>query len=254
MEDIMNFFELFENAQLRALDYEYVNHYTTLDTLEIILKNQSLMLNRIDRVNDAIEYKRIDDFQNRKGFISCFTGRQRESYFFWKVYSHKCRDQIGVRISFPADILRLNDFFFDPLCTIPLPIIKRTNIKINRNDRVSDWGLLNNYAVKVVYADNLKDYTYVDDFLKNTFGDCVNFRGQTFEKNALPCLVKSSEWDTEEEIRILALVRPKGMETILGKTCFVKNTYPQPFFENIFLKIPQSILKKCIFTVSPRPS
>lgn len=247
----MDFKIQFEDAKIKAKELKYLNHYTTLNTLKIILNNRSLLLNRIDKVNDLMEHKRIGEFSNKKGFVSCFTSRERESYFFWKVYSHREEKQTGVRITFPISIIDCNDFYFDSECKKPLTVIKRAYSKCNHYDCEDDWGLLNHYASKIIYADSLNDFCYIDEWLKSNFGDCVNFKDETFEYNALPCLVKTSEWDSEEEIRIVAFVRPKGLETILGETCFVKNKYPQPRFDRIYLKLPEKILKDCIFTISP---
>jgi hypothetical protein len=84
----------------------------------------------------------------------------------------------------------------------------------------------------------------------NTIGECVNIH-DSFIRFALSGIVKSIEWDDEREVRLLVRVRPIGRETIIGKTAFEKNKYPQPEFTDLYLGIPDEILCKCSFTVSP---
>lgn len=247
----MDFSTILKDVQLQAKEFNYLNHYTTIDILELILKNQSLLLNRIDRVNDLMEHSRIDAFLDKKGYVSCFTYREHESYFFWKVYSHKIEDKIGVRISFPTDILDQKKFYFDSECKKPLSIIAKTDNRYNKYDSDNYWGLQKHTASKIIYADSLEDFCRVEEDLKNAFSNCVNLKDETFEYALLPCLVKTREWDSEEEIRIVVLVRPKGPETILGRTVFIKKKYPQPKFDSIYLKLPKEILGKCMFTISP---
>lgn len=247
----MNFIEQFSITQNQAKNLSNVYHYTDLKTLDMILSNQSILFNRIDKVNDLLEHKRIDDFSKRKGFVSCFSCREHESYFFWKVYSQKQKDSIGVRIKFPRELLNSREFYFDAECTNLIPFIDKTDTTHKQYGTENDWGISNCYVSKMIYANELKDYCYTDEWKKETFKDCVNLKGESFEYNALECFVKTKEWDSEEEIRIAVFVRPKGMETKLGKTIFHSNTYYQPFFERIFLKIPIELLNRCDFVLSP---
>ena len=247
----MDFNIAFKKSLKEANKYRYLNHYTDIETLKIILKNQSLLLNRIDKVDDLTEHKRIDTFLSKKGYVSCFTCRKPESYFFWKVYSHKENDSIGVRITFPNNILDNGTFYFDSECTKPLNTIISSNLKHKSYNSTDDWGLLRSYLFKIIYTENLNNFSYTDEWLKKTFGNCVNIKNDSFERNALPCAVKSVEWDNEEEIRLLVLVRPKGFETILSKKAFEDNIIPQPTFDNIFVNLPSEVLENCSFTISP---
>lgn len=247
----MDIQELFENAKFKLDEVEYLNHYTNLESLHYILRNKSLKLSRIDKVNDLIEHSRMDVFEDRKGFVSCFTRRQKESFFFWKVYSHKQEKDIGIRISFPSEIASLNEFFFDPECTRPIPFTEISDIQHCSYNLEEDWGFRHFGFYNVVYIDDLAELKYEDTELKEFLKDCVTACRLSPEKHHLPCIVKTKEWDSEEEVRITVFLRPKGQETVPARTCFGNDIYPQPFFDNIYLKLTPSLLENCVFTISP---
>lgn len=243
---------IFENSKFKADEVSYLNHYTSLCSLETILKNKSFMFNRIDKVNDLIEHSRIDIFDDRKVFVSCFTKRQNESYFFWKSYSHKQEGRIGIRISFPPEVAALNEFFFDSECTRTIPFVDRTEFNYDSYSEEQDWGIRLFGTFNVHYLTNLNDLTYEDSNLKEFLEGCVTTCRLPSRKHHLPGIVKTVEWDSEEEVRTVVFMRPKGPETILARPSdgdVDKN--PQPSFDSLFLSLPTYLLEKCIFTVSP---
>lgn len=242
---------VFENSKFIADEIEYLNHYTSLDSLRFILKNKSLKLTRIDKVNDLLEYSRMDAFDDKKGFVSCLTKRQRESFFFWKTYSHKQEGSIGVRISFPPEVAFSHEFFFDSECLRPIPIVKETDFDYCQYDKEADWGVRLFSPFNVNYISDLNDLKYEDEVLRDFLDGCVTACRLSPERHYLPGIVKTKEWDSEEEVRIVAFLRPKGRETVNAKTCFGIDDYPQPFFDTIYLRVPQCLLEECIFTISP---
>ena len=246
----MNLKTIFKTAQLNASKLNYLNHYTTMNAVKCILTNRSLRLSRIDKVNDLLESTRVDRFEKLKGFVGCFTKRQEESYFFWKVYSMQKSDDVGIRITFPADVVKLNSFFFDPQCTRSIPVVTRTNLDHKSYNCDSDWGILANNPYNILYVDDLRKFRYEDSSLKNFLFNCVTSH-RDFTRNALPYIVKTDAWNQEEEIRLLVQVRPVGRETILGRTLEMPNFYPQPPFAYIYLKLVDDVLSKCTFTLSP---
>jgi hypothetical protein len=246
----MNIKAIFKTAQFKDINVNYLNHYTTMSAVRCILKNRSLRLSRIDRVNDLLESKRIDKFDKLKGFVGCFTKRQEESYFFWKVYSTQKAEDVGVRITFPSDVVNLNRFFFDPECTRSMPIVARTDFGHNSYCKDSDWGILAKNFYKILYVDDVREFRYEDSSLKEFLFNCIT-SDRDFTRNALPYIVKTNAWDQEDEVRLLVQVRPVGQETILGKTLTETNSYPQPHFKYIYLGLPNDVISKCIFTVSP---
>ena len=84
-EEIMEQYS-YDNAVSQAKQHPLVHHYTTFDALNEIINNKSLQLTRIDLLNDTAENKSLHELWQKKVFVSCFTHRKTESYFFWKQY------------------------------------------------------------------------------------------------------------------------------------------------------------------------
>ena len=79
-------------------------HYTSLETLALILSTQTIRFSRADMVNDLKELKIIDLPAMREAvFISCWTASEKESIPLWKLYGSNLK---GVRIKLPNDMFR----------------------------------------------------------------------------------------------------------------------------------------------------
>jgi hypothetical protein len=76
-------------------------HYTSIETLALILSNRTLRFSRLDGVNDP-EEATASDLPNASTlvFASCWTAQQRESLPMWSMYT---KDLAGVRISLPSN-------------------------------------------------------------------------------------------------------------------------------------------------------
>lgn len=80
-------------------------HYTTLESLALILKNKTLKFSRLDCVDD-LEEGRVESSGIKLGkhfFASCWTENPEESIPLWKMYSG---DSYGVRISLEKDMFK----------------------------------------------------------------------------------------------------------------------------------------------------
>lgn len=81
-----------------------IYHYTTIETLALILHNKTIRFNRLDNGLNDLEESELTllncELQD-KTFISCWTKNRIESIPLWKIYSH---DGIGVRLGFPEDL------------------------------------------------------------------------------------------------------------------------------------------------------
>lgn len=82
---------------------ERLYHYTSIESLAMILSTRKLLFKRLDLVNDPEEAD-TTDFPNAKTlvFVSCWTGEGEESLPHWKIYTQPKR---GVRVSLPANLL-----------------------------------------------------------------------------------------------------------------------------------------------------
>lgn len=82
---------------------EYLYHYTSIETLALILKNRTIRFNSLDKMDDLQEQKTAD-LQNIGQFcyISSWTDDDTESIPMWNMYASL---NLGVRIK-----LRKNPF------------------------------------------------------------------------------------------------------------------------------------------------
>lgn len=79
----------------------YLYHYTNVDSLALILKNKSIRLNSLDKMDDLQE-QMSNDKQNfgKFVFVSSWTADSTESIPMWRMYTPKQR---GVRIKLPVN-------------------------------------------------------------------------------------------------------------------------------------------------------
>ena len=66
---------------------DYLYHYTSIETLALILSNRKIRLNRLDKVDDPQEQiaKEIADM-GKLVFVSSWTDDSDESIPMWKMY------------------------------------------------------------------------------------------------------------------------------------------------------------------------
>lgn len=78
---------------------EYLYHYTTINTLALILKNKTIRFNKLTNTDDPEESKANDyDKPGRYMFVSCWMDGDEESIPMWGMYS---KQSSGVRIKLP---------------------------------------------------------------------------------------------------------------------------------------------------------
>jgi hypothetical protein len=64
----------------------FLYHYTTIDTLKLIISNRTLKFNRNDQLNDIIEEVKSP---HTKYYVSCFTYCENESLPMWFIYTRE---------------------------------------------------------------------------------------------------------------------------------------------------------------------
>ena len=81
---------------------DYLYHYTSIETLALILKYKTIRLRRLDLADDP-EESLTKDYGNLGRFclVSCWTSMAEESLPMWQMYS---KDMKGVRIKLPTFI------------------------------------------------------------------------------------------------------------------------------------------------------
>jgi len=79
-------------------EIEYLYHYTSIETLALILKTRKFKFNRLDNVNDPLDGI-TEDFPDSKKIVyaACFTARDDDSIPMWSIYT---KNMNGIRIKF----------------------------------------------------------------------------------------------------------------------------------------------------------
>lgn len=82
-----------------------IYHYTTIDTLALILQNKTIRFNRLDHVDDVEESIYGSGPLGLKicryAFVSCWTRNQEENQDLWQKYANNGK---GIRISLDEDM------------------------------------------------------------------------------------------------------------------------------------------------------
>lgn len=84
----------------------HLYHYTSLETLLLILGNNTFRFNRLDRMNDPLDgHSNIYTDSRQNVFSSSWTAENRDELPMWKIYS----GLKGVRLKMPIDLFNYSD-------------------------------------------------------------------------------------------------------------------------------------------------
>ncbi|MHB1393504.1 MAG: DUF2971 domain-containing protein [Clostridia bacterium] len=83
---------------------DFIYHYTTIETLALILSNSSIKFNSLSKVDDMQEAM-TKDFGNLSNyiFVSCWTKDKDENIGLWNMYA---KNMSGIRIGVNKDFLK----------------------------------------------------------------------------------------------------------------------------------------------------
>lgn len=220
--------DLFLDLSNRSKKHFCLYHYTSIDSLEIILKNQSMRLSCLTKVNDPEENKRITSLWNNKVFVACFTHTLDNETYFFQNYGH-------IRITFYND-LNVNDIYFDTTQKDKLLSFKKDlnehsiTTKCDYNLQ-SSWCLFDSCLSDVYYTDNINLHV-ADDNNESNAGLIKSRYGANVSGN-------NCDWSVEEETRLRVAIRPISFECVLNnRNCF---EYPKPPFEYLYFSIANKI-------------
>jgi len=253
-----------------------LHHYTSIDTLSIILKNRTIKLNRLDNSNDPLEFNAqdIDNF-GKFIFYSSWTGLQEESIPMWKLY---CKGDLknGVRISLPKYFYKLwhhnynepkmyNQLSWDDIPSdqskgvisiMPLgeeiEIIKKFNLFLIYELR------LNQLPFKMEYE--LSEKKLADQYF-NHWQDKENININSLNMPSKLGRAKHARWKYEKEFRYLVELRHNELipraniyneELSAVRENFIERAKKYiPKWQELFLHIHDLAFKNMIITLSP---
>lgn len=195
-----------------------LHHYTSVNTLALILKSRKMRFNRLDKVDDLSESNALPLQFKSYYFVSCWTKSELENISLWHMYTQ----MKGVRISFPSIPFHLHDLKPDQFkefklkqdITFPLP--------------ASDMVVTHSKGFKFLFIPYTVNYDtfdviYCDDNeqqIKKSISVSLNkdnTKSYTIE-NAAPAIVKNSIWSFQEECRFIlkllptSVIEPSGMK------------------------------------------
>lgn len=186
---------------------ELVHHYTNINSLECILKNKTLRLNRLDKVDDKQEVSLISQKHWAQYlFVSSWSALENESEAMWGKYA----GYNGVRLSLPKFPFQNNQLTSKPEMSIfsgdntysPIPLESIYNekwlfvIPPIRNDI---------YGRDVIYK--CSPEKYIKPTVKSVDGG--------FEFNYFDLATfKNLAWDYQKEFRYIFFIIPSSPDVI----------------------------------------
>lgn len=222
----------------------FLYHYTSVETLKLILQNEKIRFKRLDLLNDPLEGN-LQNFKNFRKFVfsSSWTAKKIDAIPMWKMYS----DLKGIRIRMPIDLFCEKE-------ELRLKKIKNSYILLsNLNDEYEldaefhdivfadssprkNRGLIINKVYgpsKINYLDVVEDLEKETIKSKEQLSDTKNLNFTLNEINFnLLGLQKSSFWKFEDEYRFR--VYPFSM---IAGSDFVLNSIPERTPKNNFIDI-----------------
>lgn len=206
-----------------------VYHYTSIETLALILKNKSIRFNRLDCVDDLEESIYGSGEQNvnlaKYTFVSCWTRDNIENLALWKMYTNNKGVRIGLDEN-PFVSYAVNDKF---VSYFQMPFeAKRDYVAMPFNNEIKLYD--------IKYIDNQHEK------IKKLIGNVG--RGIAINTADLG-LYKDSRWQFQQESRYKIILYPIN-ENILNKTIRKSGN---PNFDIMFALIES--LGPSILTQSP---
>lgn len=199
------------DEKMNHLSLDLIYHYTSIDTLELILKNHTIRFNRLDQVPDLSESNSFTKLKlGNFFFISCWTKSLKESIPLWQMHSQA---MTGVRIGFVKQLL----FNYKP---VKIPSKYKDEIKQTGEymspipfERMcaDNYFILPMFVNRKYFEREVKYSTAYkkikNDAIKVEIKENGIFKSEINDPTGIAA-VKSPEWEFEEEIRFVLFIMP----------------------------------------------
>lgn len=223
-ENIKNYSELTDylsDSVQRLKNIKHVCHYTKLSAITSILNSGYWYFSNPEKMNDLFEFKKFKDKSAWKRiFFASFMAEQGESVAMWSMYAQPWEE--GVKVSIPIEAFKEWVESIKEVYPIVAKAKKGTPFPITEAP-IS--------IVRVAYADIDSSVMCIKCAEKEnkTFGDPYCYP-------SLAGYIKDTAWDYEKEIRL-------------------RVDWPEDSsFENVAVKVPESVLSKIEICKGPRYS
>lgn len=170
---------------------EFVYHYTSIGVLALILKNKTIRLNCLKKVDDMDEGI-TKDFGNLSKYLfaSCWTNDPKENIALWNMYTP---NMAGIRIGLSSDMLELK---YD-----------KDNFIMNGKfyGRDEEKGI----SLFAPFGPLPKAVEYNDEDQKKRFVTQISEEKSSVNLSCLG-LLKNMQWKFQKESRLLFVAFPKN--------------------------------------------
>ncbi len=247
---------------------DYLYHYTSLETLALILSNQTICFNNLLYVDDIEEAETKDMGKfGRFVYVSCWTDDEMESIPLWNMYTPNMH---GVRIRMKTFPFKRYHFSKDELFCVQ-DIETYINLrKIYNENKMSIVAELPKLE-KVQYSDleedlfpQVKTESYngaTEDFLKAKCIEDVARCGANIEYSFIKLgKYKRTNWQFQREWRYIITASPMGMQEQSPATFEKHQEYIRriedleldPPYKQIFLELSEDALDDIEIMLGPR--
>lgn len=182
-----------------------IYHYTSIETLALILKNRTIRFSKLTKVDDPEEYSFICNGINPAHyvFVSCWTRNESESIPQWVMYGNK---KHGVRIALDEDMF---DFKREGMW------LRWFTSEELKNKSYEIMPILNHKMLyDVAYVENPQSY------FNNIFVDIDGYSGINFEESGI---YKRQDWEFQKECRFIFKAFPKDIDGQLFNPSIILN-------------------------------
>lgn len=182
-----------------------IYHYTTIETLALILKHKTIRFNRLDQMDDLCERNYFGAGINWSPYtyVSCWTENSEDNLLLWHMYA---KGGTGIRITLDKDFIDWNNVSQNIIASFQSQQPPKSNkvlacgsITMNK---VCILGPLNSSAcyhtINYEHNDNVRigsDHTNLLSISENNFKEYIGIH-------------KMKEWESQKESRFIIYAVP----------------------------------------------
>ncbi len=236
---------------------KYLYHYTNIDSLALILKNKTIRLNSLDRMDDRQEQETAD-IKNLGQFIyvSSWAEEEKESIPMWIMYTNM---EAGVRIKLRSNPFRRCKTNADNIEQLGFHVIKETDLELDTFLPFNDMMEKGYYAVEGFKGEILKKIEYTND--PSLLYPKINYSEDKHLKLDFGILgrYKNLHWEFQKEWRYIMTIFPfvfGNPEDMLSQFTLTANKIYHGLEKQVFsyydLHIDEEAYAQMEVTLSPK--
>ena len=217
-----------------------IYHYTSIETLALILKSKSIRFNRLDNVDDLEEsmYGSGPKNQNLSKyiFVSCWTKSEEENLALWKMYAGYNGIRIGLDenlfVSYPNTPFDTIESFYKDIFHFGPDYCAAQQNNLSKPEEVK----------------------YIDS-PRFAVNDLVSISGNTLSiKTSNWGLVKSKEWAIQQESRFRIQTLPLNYAYVKSYSAEILNTMDRMVLTKAIIEVIPAIVRSIEEDYKPQTS